>query len=93
MSNKTLFLRSFSVARKGCIKSLVGELGFYSSDWLERPSVKREVTGSTPVRNAPEGGAAQGANIHFWKKWIGRDSSDGRARPLHGRGHGIDARS
>lgn len=25
---------------------------FYSSDWLERPSVKREVTGSTPVRNA-----------------------------------------
>ena len=24
---------------------------FYSSDWLERPSVKREVTGSTPVRN------------------------------------------
>ena len=28
-----------------------------------------------------------------YEKCIGRDSSEGRARPLHGRGHGIDARS
>lgn len=80
-------------------------LCFYSSVWLERPSVKREATSSTLVRNAPEGGCSSRSN------WLGlnrelldtqprgnwflfrRDSSDGRAQPLHGWSHGIDARS